>query len=176
MCQFKQKDFKCLSGEAGSSTFFPPEPTELTLICRDRRRTPQPEEITHRTRVCCTNSTTPSTSDSPVLKMWVLWPTAGYTLLSVVCFLPYIHTTKTDDMIDRMVMIQCQGLPLTCQWPSSRKVQFFSFCVTEIHPSFAAWLSKDFGECTQTLRPCLVLGLRRRLVPPISATLSYVHT
>lgn len=32
-------------------TLFLPETTELTLICRDRRRTPKPEEITNRTSV-----------------------------------------------------------------------------------------------------------------------------
>lgn len=29
-------------------TLLPPEPAELTLMCRDRRRTPQPEEMTNR--------------------------------------------------------------------------------------------------------------------------------
>lgn len=124
MGQFKQKDFKCLLGEAGSSTFSPPEPTELTLIRRDRRRTPQPEEITHRTRVCCTNSTTPFTSDSTAVRMWVLWQIAACAVPSLVFFCRCIQTTKTGDAIDRMVMIQGQYEAETGTPPLYRHLPF----------------------------------------------------
>lgn len=63
-----------MKGELG--TLLPPEPAELTLMCRDRRRTIQPEERTKRNRTSVTqfyhprlNSSTPLTSDESVQEL-----------------------------------------------------------------------------------------------------------